>query len=186
MKSVTFDQVMGWGPCYNAEGIAELFAGQPALSAEDIVALEIPTEDKIWALLHNEFLTDRQMHELACDFAERVAHLSDDPRVPAAIAAKRAWLRGEITDEELAVAWAAAWDAAWDAAWAVAWAAAGATAKATAGDAARAVALAAARAVAGTAAWATAVAGAGDAAWVAAQRWQLDRILQVINGQPQD
>ena len=80
------------------------------------------------------------LHEFSCDVAENALKIAkvDDPRSWAAIEEKRAWLRGEITDEELAAAWAAArdaawaaardaasvaanaaaWDAAWDAAWA--------------------------------------------------------------------
>src|ERR1019366_3869884 len=53
------------------------------------------------------------LHEAACVFAEgelRVAKVTA-PRSWAAIEAKRAWLRGEITKEELAAASAAAWDA---------------------------------------------------------------------------
>jgi hypothetical protein len=66
-----------------------------------------------------------------------------DPRSRAAITAKRAWLRGEISNAQLAAAGAAAWGAAWDAwdAWAAraaAWAA-GAAAWGAAWDAAWAV-----------------------------------------------
>jgi hypothetical protein len=72
------------------------------------------------------------LHEMACLCAEQALALipNPDPRSMAAIKAKRAWLRGEITDLELAGAWdsawaarAAAWDAARDAAWDAAWAA---------------------------------------------------------------
>jgi hypothetical protein len=66
------------------------------------------------------------LHEAACIFAEgalRVAKVTDS-RSWAAIEAKRKWLRGEITDKELAAAWAAARDAAWAAAGAAAGAAA--------------------------------------------------------------
>jgi hypothetical protein len=87
------------------------------------------------------------LHEAACHFAEtalRVANVTD-PRLWAAIEAKRKWLRGEITNEGLAAARDAAWDAAWaaarDAAWDAAW------------DAARDAAWAAARAAARDAAW---------------------------------
>jgi hypothetical protein len=90
------------------------------------------------------------LHEAACHFAEtalRAAKVTD-PRSWAAIEAKRAWLRGEITDKALAAARAAAWDAAgvaaWDAAGDAAWAAAWDAARAAAGVAARAAAGAAA------------------------------------------
>jgi hypothetical protein len=101
----------------------------------------------------------RILHEFACQCAEDALTLVDnpDPRSVAAIAAKRAWLRGEITDGELAAARVAAWGAAdtdaeaaaWAAARAAAWssadAAARAAARAAAYDAARAAARAAAR-----------------------------------------
>ena len=54
------------------------------------------------------------LHECACLYAEealRVAKVVDDPRCIAAIQAKRRWMRGEITDEELAAARDAAWAA---------------------------------------------------------------------------
>ena len=59
------------------------------------------------------------LHEFACRCAEDALALSPnpDPRSVNAIAVKRAWMRGEATDNELAAARAAAWDAAWDAAW---------------------------------------------------------------------
>ena len=64
------------------------------------------------------------LHEMACLCAEQaLASIPNpDPRSIAAIKAKRAWVRGEITDVELTAARDAAWDAAraardaWDAA----------------------------------------------------------------------
>jgi hypothetical protein len=87
------------------------------------------------------------LHEGACVFAEQALRLIPNPapRSVAAIAAKRAWLRGEITGEELAAARAAARDAAWDAAGDVSLDAAGDAARDAAWDAARAAAWAATR-----------------------------------------
>ena len=74
------------------------------------------------------------LHEFACRCAEDALALikNPDPRTIAAIEAKRKWVRGEITDQDLAAArnatwdawaaWAAAWDAAWNAAGDAAWA----------------------------------------------------------------
>ncbi len=57
----------------------------------------------------------RLLHEFACRCAEdalsKVAH--PDERSLKAIAAKRAWLRGEIMDGELDAARSDAWDASW-------------------------------------------------------------------------
>ena len=123
------------------------------------------------------------LHEFACWCAERALRaerkVGREPHPDSwkAIRVKRQWMKGKVSDEELAAAWAAAgaaWaaaraarDAAWDAARA-AWAAAGA-ARAAAQDAAGA-----AWAAAGAAAWAAwdaaqdARAAAQDAAWAAA------------------
>ena len=91
------------------------------------------------------------LHEFACRCAEDALALicTPDPRSAAAITAKRQWLRGNITDDQLAASRAAAGvearSAAWSAAGAVAWDAARAAAWAAAWAAARAAATAAAR-----------------------------------------
>ena len=58
------------------------------------------------------------LHEFACRVAEAALAKDDkpDPRSVAAIDAKRRWMRGEISDDELAAAKAAAWATAADAA----------------------------------------------------------------------
>lgn len=58
------------------------------------------------------------LHEFACRCAEQALSLipNPDPRSMAAIAAKRAWIKGEISNEQLDAAGAAAWAAARDAA----------------------------------------------------------------------
>ena len=66
------------------------------------------------------------LHEFACRVAEQAledAQVTDE-RLWAAITAKRRWLKGEITDDQLAAAREAAWYAARDAAWYAAWCAA--------------------------------------------------------------
>jgi hypothetical protein len=103
------------------------------------------------------------LHEFACRSAEAALLLADvtDMRCWQAIEAKRAWLRKEIGDAELAAAWDAAWDAAraaaraaaWDEAWDAAWDAARAAAWAAAWDEAWDEAWDAARAAAWAAAW---------------------------------
>lgn len=70
------------------------------------------------------------LHEFGCWCAERAldseaaAGRTVDPRSRAAIAVRRAWLRGEATDATLDAASAAARDVAWVAASVVAWVAA--------------------------------------------------------------
>ena len=154
MTTVTVDQVLDWHPCagYDRERIITLFAGRETLAALDILNLDIAPADKLWAVLRNEFFSDEQLHCLACDFAEHVVYLcGDDPRPRAAIEAKRGWLRGEVTDDELAAARYAAREDAWDAAM----------------DAARAAAM-------------VARAAARGAARDAEFEWQLERIKMLV------
>jgi hypothetical protein len=118
------------------------------------------------------------LHEFACWCAEqallkeREAGREPDPRSWAAVEAKRKWLRGEITDSELAAARDAAWAATWAATRAAAWDVAWAAAREAAWDAARTaawdIAWTATRDVARDVAW--------DAAW-AAQNTQLEKML---------
>ena len=63
------------------------------------------------------------LHEMACLSATSALLIADvkDKRCWAAIEAKRAWVRGEISDQELNAARAAARYAAWDAARDAAW-----------------------------------------------------------------
>ena len=146
MKKVTVEQFKSFGPCWleDAEG-REKFRRIAALRNEwtalDVLALpDVDAEDKLWAVLRPEFLPDEILHEFACRCAEYALSFvkSPDRRSVAAIEAKRAWLRGEISDDELAAARDAARDAwaAWDAARTAAWAAWDA-ASAAAWDAAR-------------------------------------------------
>lgn len=121
-------------------------------------------EDCLWALCTTEQNCDTVARLMAADFAEAVLPIferarSNDDRPRKAIAAARAFARGEIGASALAAArdaaWAAAWaardaaeDAAGDAAWEAAWTAARAAAEDAAGDAAWTAARDAARAAA--------------------------------------
>ena len=140
MKTVTVEQFLTFNPCYGEERIRRIAerAGKTEFTALDILAIpKIPNTDRLWAVLREELIDAPILHEFACRCAERALAMVDnpDPRSVAAIAAKRAWLRGEITNDELDTAWAAA-SAARDTAWAAA---------SAARDAASAAAWAAAR-----------------------------------------
>ena len=143
MKKITVEEIMKLKPCYTKEKVKDLIgSGKTPL---EILDLEIPKNDKVWLLLRPEYISEKSIHLLACDFAQEVAYLNPDPSVQAAIDAKRLWIDGKITDEELKkaaedVAYAASWAAARDAAYA-AWSAAAAwaayaAARAAAADAA--------------------------------------------------
>jgi hypothetical protein len=111
----------------------------------------------------------RILHEFACTCAEDALALVERPdeRSVEAIAAKRRWLDGEITDGELDSASDAAWaarDAAWDAALA-----AQAASRAAARDAAWAASWAASRDDARDVAWSAARDAAYAAVWAASR-----------------
>ncbi len=150
MKSISLEEFKGFRPCWletatGARRLERIGSRKERWTAMDILDLpesEVSAEDKIWAVTKAEIIEEEKLHEFACRCAEEALKLvkDPDPRSVAAIEAKRKWLKGEITDEELVAARGAAWDAAW--------AAASAAASDAAWDAARAAAWAAARAAA--------------------------------------
>ena len=153
MKTVTPEQFKEFGPCWleTAAGrkrYARVAAMRDEWSALDVLALDgVSNTDKLRAVLREEFIDAPVLHEYACRCAEYALTFVREPdsRSIAAIEAKRKWLRGEISNDDLTAAWSAAWAAA---------------------DAARAAANAA-RAAAQAAAW-DAAWSAADAAWSAA------------------
>ena len=133
MKTVTVEQFRNFGPCWleTVKGrgkFARIAAIRNEWTALDVLNLpDVSAQDKFWSVLREEFIDAPILHEFACRCAEYALSFveSPDPRGIAAIEAKRKWLRGEITDAELAaicdVASRAAMAAAWSAANAVAW-----------------------------------------------------------------
>jgi len=103
---------MGW--CYDEERLRKIAGDKQDWSALDILNLpDVPDKDKLFAVLRVELIDEPILHEFACRCAERALSKIEnpDPRSVAAIAAKRAWLKGEITDDELLAARVAAGDA---------------------------------------------------------------------------
>ena len=156
MKTVTVGQFRKFGPCWletveGREKLARIAAIRNEWTALDVLNLpDVSVQDKFWSVLREEFIEAPILHEFACCCAEYALSFVEgpDPRSIAAIEAKRKWLRGEITDAELA----AACDAAWDAAHYAAMYAARIAARVAAQDAAWAIA----RVIAQDAAWAAA------------------------------
>ena len=94
--------------------IKELFAGREALSAIDVLELDIPNNEKIRAVLREELIPARILHLLAVEFAraalmrEREAGREPDERSWRALDVKLAWLDGKASSKELWAAKAAA------------------------------------------------------------------------------
>ena len=147
LPRVTLDDFLKFEPCWpdDERGLRRLryYARKLGGSADalEILALRmIPAEDRLWAVLREEFIPTPILHEITCRCAEDVLSRIDgpDPRSINAIVVKRRWIAGEATDEELAAAEAdadvaarvaaeagaraeeadaqAAWDATWVAA----------------------------------------------------------------------
>ena len=163
MPSVTLEDVLSWKPCggYEEDRLLVLGDGRESITAADVLELDIPAEDRLWAVLRKEMLPEPLVHEAACRFAE--VHLSKyedkypgDDRPRAAIAAKRKWLRGEITNKQLSAARSAAWSAA--------------------DSAARSAADSAAWSAARSAAWSA----ADSAAWSAARSAAKDNQIEIV------
>lgn len=183
MKTITYEQFLEFDPCYlydpEKKALMESIAQRREhWSALDILELdEIPAEDRLWAVLWEALIDAPLLHEFACRCAERALSRVEnpDPRSVRVIEVKRAWIRGEATDDELEAARAAALDAARAATHAAAWNAAHAAALDAAEDAAWAAARRAARAAAEDA--------AEDAARAAERQWQIKELQKMLNEQ---
>ncbi len=80
------------------------------------------TEEVFNYIIDSNYLTDRDKHLLACDFAYDCLPIFEkeypnDNRPRKAIEAKLFWLDGKITDGELDEAWESAWGSVWESAW---------------------------------------------------------------------
>jgi len=179
MKTFTIDDIRQLGPCYDpARYLPEDWSG----TALDILAVEdCPSEDRLWVVLHDEWIPSRTMRLFAVRCARQALALIDspDPRSVAACDVAERYANGQADDKELAAAWDAAWDAVWDAARDAAWVAASAAAGAAASAAAWAAAWAAASAAAWAAAWDVAW-DVADAARDVARAAQIDILREML------
>lgn len=168
MKTFTIDDIRQLGPCYDpSRYLPEDWTG----TALDILAVEdCPAEDRLWVVLHDEWIPSRTMRLFAVQCARQALALIDspDPRSVAACDVAERYANRQADDKELAAAWDAALDAARDAVWDAAW------------DAARAAASDAARDAASDAASAAAWDAASDAAWAAARDAQIVQLRAML------
>jgi hypothetical protein len=51
---------------------------QPRLTASEILALDLPAKNRVEALLQREFLADKPLRALACDFAEHTLYIFEE------------------------------------------------------------------------------------------------------------
>ena len=132
LKKITVNKIMSWGPCYDKEYIQDIFKkhGKKFYTPLEIAKSGEKIDDILWILLRPEIISEMDLHELACKFAERALKRERkkgrEPHIDSwnAIKVKRKWLKGKATDEELSAAESAAWYAAESAARSAAWSAA--------------------------------------------------------------
>lgn len=164
MKRIRRETLLEYIPEYKAfiPGIRKTFTALDVLELE-----EIPAKDRLWLVLRTEFIDPKILHKFACLCAERALSRIEhpDPRSVAGIEAKRKWMRGDISDEEMDAAWAAAWDAARDA-----------TVGPAEGAAAWAAVMNATWAAEGAAAWAA----EGAAAMSSERAWQVAELKKLL------
>ena len=138
MKQFTIDDLRKFNPCYDpAKYLPEDWKG----TVIDILNVtDCPANDRLWVVLRNEFMTDKQLRLFAVWCARQALSIPGNESEVCSNTCDVAerYANGDATDEELAAASAAAWDAAWDAARDAARAAARAAASAAASAAARA------------------------------------------------
>ena len=193
MKSITYEEFLEFEPCWlktedGAARLKKIGARKERWTALDILALDdVDAEDKLWAVLREELIDARLLHEFACWCAEdALSHVENaDERSWNAVKVKRAWLRGEASDAEL--------DIARDTAWAVALAAVASTPwKMEWNSVPFDVLLAIDRREALSVAWAATWDSTRDAAWAAARcnaraatrydarDWQVERLKGML------
>ena len=122
MKVLTIHDLRSYEPCYDP---SKYFPEDWSGTIIDIVIDErIPWEDRLWAVMRNDLLSDKLMRLFAVWCARQVQHLMKDERSLKALDVAENFANGLATKEELAAAWVAARDAAWVAARVAAWVAA--------------------------------------------------------------
>jgi pterin-4a-carbinolamine dehydratase len=89
--------------------LIERYVFYPQITAAEILELDLPAKNRVEALLQPEFLTETQLRELACDFAEHVLplfeiHAKGDFHPRRCVDVARLCLRGRASSEELRIA----------------------------------------------------------------------------------
>lgn len=116
-KPLTVLDIMQMRPCYGHDRVKELWAGRESLTPLEILNLNIPIADRLWAVMHHDVIGRRTCRILACDFASHVLPIFErdvpgDMRPRRAIETALRYLAGDATKAELAAAGYAAGDAA--------------------------------------------------------------------------
>lgn len=113
----TYADIMALKPCFDPAERGYCTRDWSGTALDVLRHPDVSASHKLWLVLREGWLPAAILHELALRRAESALALVENPdqRSVDAPIVKRRWLRGEATDDELAVARDAAWYAAWDA-----------------------------------------------------------------------
>ena len=130
IKEITPELILSFSPCEQYNTVEKIIAATDKNWPKTPLQIcnlsdNVSAVDTLWLLLRPEVISETDLHELACKFAETALQFTNDLRCREVIEVKRRWLQGKSTDEELEAA-----EAAWSAAEAAAWSAARAAARA--------------------------------------------------------
>ncbi len=108
---ITVDMIMAMDPCdeYPESRIRELLG--PGLTPLEVLALDIPARDRIWAILNKLIFMNQTMHLIACDIEDYALSQVETPDRRDLV--KRKLIEGKEVSRE-------AWEVALEVAWAVA------------------------------------------------------------------
>ena len=107
MVTITLETIKSFNPC--EDGLENFIKHHKDFSGSPLDLLElgnVSVSDKFWLLFRDEFIPENDLHEIACKFAESVLHIYEeqypnDQRPLQAIEAKRKFIKGLITRDEL-------------------------------------------------------------------------------------
>ena len=114
MKTFTVKDLRNWGACYDPiKYLTEDWQG----TAIDLLKIDaIPSQDRLWAVLRTDLVSERLMRLFAVWSARQVQHLMIDIKSIEALDVTERFANKEATKQEMDAAGAAARDAAWAAA----------------------------------------------------------------------
>ncbi len=111
MKTISVEKLLDSGLISTEEtyGLVERSILNPQITAAEILELDLPAKNRVEALLQPEFLSEMQLRQLACDFAEHTlpifeSHAPEDKRPRRCLEVARSHFAGRASVHEFEVA----------------------------------------------------------------------------------